>query len=277
MDSVKSYIQSHRQAFEGDLADLLRIASVSADSRQRAETRRAADWVVKQFEQIGLATELIPTDGHRADLRRVAAGPRQTRRPGLRPLRRAAARAARRMDQPAVRADGARRQHLRPRCDRRQRPDAHARKERRSLDESGRQAAAASEVPDRRRRGSRQRAPGPVRESKSRQAGLRHGHHQRLQPVRPRHAGDHLRPARHRVLRAAAPRPQAGSALRHVRRRRHEPGQRAGRTARRAQRQKRPHPGARVLRRCFAAQRPRTRRVSLAAADRRRVHEVASA
>src|SRR5882757_5463788 len=64
MDSVKSYIQSHRQAFESDLADLLRIPSVSADSRQRAETRRAADWVVKQFEQIGLATELIPTEGH---------------------------------------------------------------------------------------------------------------------------------------------------------------------------------------------------------------------
>src|SRR5258705_8116712 len=64
MDSVKSYIQSHRQAFERDLADLLRIASVSADSRQRAETRRAADWVVGQLERIGLATELIPTNGH---------------------------------------------------------------------------------------------------------------------------------------------------------------------------------------------------------------------
>ena len=28
MDSVKSYIQSHRQAFEADLAELLRIPSV---------------------------------------------------------------------------------------------------------------------------------------------------------------------------------------------------------------------------------------------------------
>jgi len=60
MDSVKSYIQSHRQAFEADLANLLRIPSVSADSRQRAETRRAAEWVVKQFEQIGLATRCVP-------------------------------------------------------------------------------------------------------------------------------------------------------------------------------------------------------------------------
>src|SRR4051794_21649560 len=64
MDAVKAYIQSHRQAFEGDLAELLRIASVSADSRQRAETKRAADWIATQFQKIGLATELIPTNGH---------------------------------------------------------------------------------------------------------------------------------------------------------------------------------------------------------------------
>jgi acetylornithine deacetylase/succinyl-diaminopimelate desuccinylase-like protein len=64
MDSVKSYIRSHRQAFEGDLADLLRIASVSADSRQNGETQRAAEWVAAQFRQIGLSTELILTNGH---------------------------------------------------------------------------------------------------------------------------------------------------------------------------------------------------------------------
>ncbi len=64
MDQVKSYIESQRQAFEADLADLLRIASVSADSRQNAETRRAADWVAGQFKRLGLATELISTAGH---------------------------------------------------------------------------------------------------------------------------------------------------------------------------------------------------------------------
>lgn len=64
MDSVSTYIQAHRQAFEDDLSTLLRIASVSADSRQRAETRRAADWMVAQFKQLGLATELIETAGH---------------------------------------------------------------------------------------------------------------------------------------------------------------------------------------------------------------------
>ncbi len=64
MDSVKTYLQSQRKAFENDLAELLRIASVSADSRQRAETRRAAEWVAAQFNELGLATELISTGGH---------------------------------------------------------------------------------------------------------------------------------------------------------------------------------------------------------------------
>ncbi|HVT27500.1 MAG TPA: dipeptidase [Lacipirellulaceae bacterium] len=64
MDTVKAYIQSQRKAFENDLAELLRIPSVSADSRQRLETRRAAEWVASQFEGCGLKTELIPTDGH---------------------------------------------------------------------------------------------------------------------------------------------------------------------------------------------------------------------
>ncbi len=64
MDKIKQYITSHRQAFEDDLAALLRIASVSADSRQRGETRRAADWMAAQFRQLGLATELIETGGH---------------------------------------------------------------------------------------------------------------------------------------------------------------------------------------------------------------------
>ncbi len=64
MDSVCNYIQSHRQAFEDNLCALLRIASVSADSRQRAETRRAADWIFAQFKQLGLETELVETAGH---------------------------------------------------------------------------------------------------------------------------------------------------------------------------------------------------------------------
>ena len=64
MDSVIGYIVAHRQEFEGDLASLLRIASVSADSRQSAETRRAAEWMAGQFQKTGLLTEVVETAGH---------------------------------------------------------------------------------------------------------------------------------------------------------------------------------------------------------------------
>ena len=37
---------------------------MSADSRQRGEVRRAADWMADQFKKLGLATELIETAGH---------------------------------------------------------------------------------------------------------------------------------------------------------------------------------------------------------------------
>jgi succinyl-diaminopimelate desuccinylase len=64
MDEVQSYIERHRQSFESDLIELLRIGSVSADSRQRGETRRAAAWMAAQFNGLGLATELVETGGH---------------------------------------------------------------------------------------------------------------------------------------------------------------------------------------------------------------------
>jgi succinyl-diaminopimelate desuccinylase len=64
MDDVKKYIESQREAFANDLAELLRIPSVSADSRQNGQTKRAADWVASQFKSLGLKTETIPTTGH---------------------------------------------------------------------------------------------------------------------------------------------------------------------------------------------------------------------
>ena len=82
-----------------------------------------------------------------------------------------------------------------------------------------RQAAAAGEVSDRRRRGSRQRAPRAVRESESREAGLRLRRDQRLRPVRPGVPAITygLRGIAYYELRLRGP--QAGFALRHVRRR----------------------------------------------------------
>jgi len=64
MSQVSTYIQQHRKSFEDDLAALLRIPSISADSRQRGEVRRAAEWILSQFTAIGLKSELIETPGH---------------------------------------------------------------------------------------------------------------------------------------------------------------------------------------------------------------------
>jgi acetylornithine deacetylase/succinyl-diaminopimelate desuccinylase-like protein len=64
MNSVQSYIESHRDAFAADLAELLRIPSISAQADKNAETRRAAEWVASQFKNMGLKPEVIPTKGH---------------------------------------------------------------------------------------------------------------------------------------------------------------------------------------------------------------------
>ena len=64
MTAIDAYIESHQQAFVDDLADLLRIASVSADSSHAADVRKAAEWMVTRFKHLGLTTELIETAGH---------------------------------------------------------------------------------------------------------------------------------------------------------------------------------------------------------------------
>ena len=64
MAELATYLDEQREQFEQDLCELLRIPSVSADSRFRDDVRRAAEWVATQFRMIGLETELIPTAGH---------------------------------------------------------------------------------------------------------------------------------------------------------------------------------------------------------------------
>ena len=58
------FLHSSREAHLDDLVEWLRIPSVSSDSRRSAEVRKACDWVSRQFEQAGLATETIETEGH---------------------------------------------------------------------------------------------------------------------------------------------------------------------------------------------------------------------
>lgn len=63
MAELDRYLVDHRDRFEGELCELLRIASVSTDGQHTAEMRQAAEWVAAQFRGLGLDTELLETSG----------------------------------------------------------------------------------------------------------------------------------------------------------------------------------------------------------------------
>lgn len=64
MPSLDEYLQQQATRFEDDLCELLRIPSVSADSRHKPDVRRAAEWVQGQFSGLGLTTQIFETAGH---------------------------------------------------------------------------------------------------------------------------------------------------------------------------------------------------------------------
>jgi acetylornithine deacetylase/succinyl-diaminopimelate desuccinylase-like protein len=64
MQAIHSYLATHAAAFEEQLKELLRIPSVSAQSKHNADTRLAAEFMAEQFRGMGLATEVIATPGH---------------------------------------------------------------------------------------------------------------------------------------------------------------------------------------------------------------------
>ncbi len=64
MTQIANFLAAHRDAFEQDLCQLLRIPSVSADSRHQGDVQQAADWVAGQFRELGLTTEVIKTAKH---------------------------------------------------------------------------------------------------------------------------------------------------------------------------------------------------------------------
>jgi acetylornithine deacetylase/succinyl-diaminopimelate desuccinylase-like protein len=61
---VDAYLDAHASRRLDQLCDLLRIPSVSADSKHNADTRRAAEWVLDQMKEAGLQAEIVPTAGH---------------------------------------------------------------------------------------------------------------------------------------------------------------------------------------------------------------------
>ncbi|MGB3617250.1 MAG: M20/M25/M40 family metallo-hydrolase, partial [Catalinimonas sp.] len=62
---MKAYVEDHKKRFLGELKDLLRIPSISADSKYEDDVRRAADFIKEQLEAAGAdAVELVETDGY---------------------------------------------------------------------------------------------------------------------------------------------------------------------------------------------------------------------
>jgi acetylornithine deacetylase/succinyl-diaminopimelate desuccinylase-like protein len=64
MADLDAYLDANRGKFEADLCELLRIPSVSADSKYKPDVRRAGEWVAGQLRRLGLSPEIIETDGH---------------------------------------------------------------------------------------------------------------------------------------------------------------------------------------------------------------------
>ena len=64
MPELDDYLQQNRERFEQDLRQLLRIPSVSADSRHAADVRRAAEWVAQELRALRFETELLETGRH---------------------------------------------------------------------------------------------------------------------------------------------------------------------------------------------------------------------
>ena len=64
MDGVHSYIDQHRDRFQQELFEFLRIPSVSARSEHNADTRRCAEWLLAKLNGIGMAATLHETEGH---------------------------------------------------------------------------------------------------------------------------------------------------------------------------------------------------------------------
>lgn len=63
--TTKAYIESHQDRFLSELFELLRIPSVSADSRHKNDVRKTAELVKARLEQAGAdKVELVETKGH---------------------------------------------------------------------------------------------------------------------------------------------------------------------------------------------------------------------
>ena len=126
-----------------ELAEFLRIPSISADDTHKADVVRAAEWVCDFIRDAGGECEVVDWHGQPLAIGEIRASSERRQRadrPLLRALRRAAARPARAVGVAAVRARAARRLPLRPRLGRRQGAALHAARRRARAGAGGRAA-----------------------------------------------------------------------------------------------------------------------------------------
>ena len=65
MQKVQEYISTNKDRFINELMDLLRIPSVSADSKYKADVLRTAEFVKASLEKAGAdKVEICQTKGH---------------------------------------------------------------------------------------------------------------------------------------------------------------------------------------------------------------------
>ncbi|PHS02921.1 MAG: peptidase M20 [Blastopirellula sp.] len=64
MTDLKTFLAENEDQFVDDLCELLKIPSVSTDSRHAGDVKAAGDWVADQFRKLGFKTEVIDTKGH---------------------------------------------------------------------------------------------------------------------------------------------------------------------------------------------------------------------
>jgi acetylornithine deacetylase/succinyl-diaminopimelate desuccinylase-like protein len=75
-----SYLDQHKDRFQTELFDLLKIPSISAQKDHATDMRRAAQWVLDRCKTAGLRAEIVETEGWPAVL---AEGPQHPGRPTL--------------------------------------------------------------------------------------------------------------------------------------------------------------------------------------------------
>ena len=65
MTDTAKYVADNRERYEAELAEFLRIPSVSTDGNRATDVKEAAEWLAAKIRDAGLEdAEVVATDGH---------------------------------------------------------------------------------------------------------------------------------------------------------------------------------------------------------------------